>query len=342
MHPVNPQPLASLRVVEFAHVIAGPFAGLQLQQLGAQVTKVEPPAGGDYLASLAHGQRAYAALNHAKAVRPIDLKTAAGLAEARALVEAADVLIDSYRPGVLQRLGLDYEAIAASRPGLIWCQVSGYGALASPALARRGTYDHVVQALAGPAMMSGRPGDGPVKVGFPLLDTAVGMQAAQAILAALLERQASGRGQFIEISLWRSALQLMYPMACAALTTGNEPPRMGNDAFTGSPGSRFFDCADGPLAVGANTPAMRARLAAALGLDAAAPDFGAALAAALRERPRAEAEALLHAHDVPVAPVQGLAAFLAWARDQGLLEPVEAGGVQTPGRGWRSFAPGAA
>lgn len=340
MHPVNPQPLATLRVVEFAHVIAGPFAGLQLQQLGAQVTKIEPPGGGDYLASLAHGQRAYAALNHAKTVRAIDLKRPAGLDEARALVAGADVLIDSYRPGVLARLGLDYEAMATQQPGIVWCSVSGYGAQMDPALARRGTYDHVVQALAGIAMMSGRPGDGPIKVGFPLLDTAVGMQAAQAILAALLERGRSGRGQYIEISLWRSALQLMYPMVCAALTTGNEPPRVGNDAFTGSPGSSFFECSDGTLAVGANTPAQRARLAAALGLDATAADFGPALAGTLRSRPRAEAEALLHRHDVPVAPVQGLAAFLAWARDQGLLEAVAAGPVQTPGPGWRSFAAG--
>ncbi len=351
MQQIQPQPLAALRVAEFSHVVAGPFAGLQLQQLGARVVKVEPPAGGDYLGKLAHGQRAYAALNGAKTLRRIDLKSDAGRAEALALVQASDVLIDSFRPGALARCGLAYEALAAANPGLVYCSISGYGSQQG-ALATLGAYDHVMQALSGIALQTGNEGDPPIKVGFPLVDTAVGLLALNAILAALLQRAQTGLGQYLEISMWRAALQLMYPMACELLSTRVESPRVGNGGYTGSPGASFFECADGWLALGANTPQQLARAAAALGLQA--PDwraetatfpspqtvFGEQLKAGLRGLAVADAQAAMHAHDVPVAAVLTLNQFLIHAREQGLLEPVSAGGdVLAPGLGWRSFAP---
>jgi crotonobetainyl-CoA:carnitine CoA-transferase CaiB-like acyl-CoA transferase len=348
MQPHVPQPLAGVRVVEFAHVVAGPFAGLQLQMLGAAVVKVEPPGPGDYLGQLAHGRRAYAALNGAKDVRRIDLKTDAGRAEAFALAAASDVLIDSYRPGALARNGLDAAALAAAQPGLVYCSISGYGSQ-QPEYAERGAYDHVMQALTGIALQTGREGDPPMKVGFPLVDAACGLVAANAVMAALMERRASGRGQYVEISMWRAALQLMYPMAVELLTTGIESPRVGNGGYTGSPGASIFECADGWIALGANTPAQLARAAAALGV--AAPDwqaetatfpspqtiFGRDVAAALGRLPVADAEARLLAHEVPVARALTLAGFLAWAREQKLLEPVAGDGVLSPGLGWRSF-----
>lgn len=350
MQPHQPSPLAGVRVVEFAHVVAGPFAGLQLQMLGATVVKVEPPAGGDYLGKLAHGRRAYAALNGAKDVRRIDLKSAAGRAEAFALATAGDVLIDSYRPGVLARHGLGAEALAAANPRLVVCSISGYGSQQA-GFAQRGAYDHVMQALTGIALQTGNEGDPPVKVGFPLVDAAAGLVAANAVMAALMERAQSGRGQYIEVSMWRAALQLMYPMACELLTTGIESPRVGNGGYTGSPGASIFECADGWLALGANTPAQLERAAAALGV--APPDwkaetatlpspqtvFGDEVAATLRGLPLADAEARLLAHDVPVARTLTLNGFLAWAREQGLLEPVAGTGVLSPGLGWRSFTP---
>jgi crotonobetainyl-CoA:carnitine CoA-transferase CaiB-like acyl-CoA transferase len=350
MQPHLPSPLAGVRVVEFAHVVAGPFAGLQLQMLGAAVVKVEPPAGGDYLANLAHGRRAYAALNGAKDVRRIDLKTEAGRAEAFTLAAASDVLIDSYRPGVLARHGLGAEVLATANPRLVVCSISGYGSQQAE-FAQRGAYDHVMQALTGIALQTGNEGDPPVKVGFPLVDAAAGLVAANAVMAALMERAHSGRGQYLEVSMWRAALQLMYPMACELLTTGVESPRVGNGGYTGSPGASIFECADGWLALGANTPAQLERAAAALGV--AAPDwkaetatlpsphtvFGDQVAATLRGLALADAEARLLAHDVPVARTLTLNGFLAWAREQRLLEPVAGAGVSSPGLGWRSFTP---
>lgn len=350
MQQHHPQPLTGVSVAEFAHVVAGPFAGLQLQQLGATVVKVEPPTGGDYLGRLAHGQRAYVALNGAKSVRCIDLKSEAGRAEAFALAAASDVLIDSYRAGTLARHGLDYEALAAANPRLIYCSISGYGSQL-PGLARLGAYDHIIQALSGVALQTGHEGDPPIKVGFPLVDTAVGLIAGNAVLAALLERASSGRGQYIELSMWRAALQLMYPMACELLSTRVESPRLGNGGYTGSPGASFFECADGWVALGANTPPQLNRVAAALGIEppdwqaetAVLPSpqtlFGDELKRLLRTLPVAEVEARMRAQDVPVAAVLTLNQFLIHACEQGWLQPVPAGGdVMAPGLGWRSFS----
>ncbi|MFY9513635.1 MAG: CoA transferase [Rubrivivax sp.] len=345
----QPQPLAAVRVVEFSHVVAGPFAGLQLQQLGAQVVKVEPPAGGDYLGKLAHGRRAYLALNGAKQVQRIDLKNEAGRDAAFTLAAASDVLIDSYRPGVLARHGLGHAALAAANPRLIYCSISGYGS-ELPEVCTLGAYDHVMQALAGIALQTGHEGDPPIKVGFPLVDSAVGLVAGQAVLAALLERAGSGCGQYIEVSMWRAALQLMYPMACELLSTRIESPRVGNGGYTGSPGASFFQCSDGWVALGANTPPQLNRAAAALGI--APPDwtaetatfpspqtvFGETLKTTLLQLPVAEVEQRMRGRDVPVAAVLTLNQFLQQATARGWLQPVAAGGdVLAPGPGWRSF-----
>jgi crotonobetainyl-CoA:carnitine CoA-transferase CaiB-like acyl-CoA transferase len=349
MKCIQPQPLAGVRVAEFSHVVAGPLVGLQMQQLGAQVVKVEAPAGGDYLKQLVHGRRAYLAMNAGKTLQSIDLKSESGRAEALALVAASDVVIDSYRPGALARRGLDYESLSEVQPRLIYCSISGYGSQ-QPGVGQLGAYDHVIQALSGVAMQTGHEGDPPIKVGFPLIDTAVAMVAMNAILAALMQRALSGRGQYIEISMWRAALQLMYPMASELLSTGTESPRVGNGGYTGSPGASIFECADGWLAIGANTPAQLSRTAAALGI--AAPDwtaqtakfpspqtvFGDEVTARLRTLPCAEAEERLRAQDVPVAPALTLNQFLQHARRTGLLQPVQAApDVLAPGLGWRSF-----
>lgn len=341
--------LTGVRVLEFTHVIAGPFAGLQLRQMGAAVTKVEPPQGGDYLQSLANGQRVYTALNGDKTVLRLDLKTEPGLS--RVLEEAArsDVLIDSYRPGVLTRLGLDYTHLNSMNPRLIYCSISGYGSQ-NPRWAKRGAYDHVIQAMTGMAMQSGRPGDAPVKVGFPLVDNGTALVAVNAILAALFERMRTGRGQYLEVSMWRAALQLMYTNATDCLNTGTDAPRVGNVGYTGSPGARFVACRDGWVAVGANTPAQMANLFLATGVslkgdgDPAAADVTAFVADLKRHFATLcadEAEQCLLAHEVPASKVRTLHEFLALAQEQELLTPVELRGepaVKTVGPGWRSFA----
>jgi crotonobetainyl-CoA:carnitine CoA-transferase CaiB-like acyl-CoA transferase len=354
MHSVETRPLEGLLVLEFSHVVAGPFTGLKLLQLGARVIKVEPPARGDYLQALAHGRRSYEAMNAGKDIRRIDLASREGRDETLALATQCDVLLDSFRPGVLDRHGLAYETLAAVNPGLVHCSISGWGSQ-QDRWSSLGAYDHVMQALTGISLQTGNPGDPPIKVGFPLVDTGVGLLAVNAILSALMSRARSGRGQYLEIAMWQAALQLMYPMACELLTTNVESPRVGNGGYTGSPGAGFFACADGWLALGANTPAQLDRAAMALGI--AAPDwraetavlpspqtvFADQVAATLRTMSSEAAEAAMRAHDVPVARAHSLRQFLEHAEAVGLLQAETTGiteAVRAPGRGWRSFEPG--
>jgi crotonobetainyl-CoA:carnitine CoA-transferase CaiB-like acyl-CoA transferase len=357
MRPRTPQPLRGLKVVEFAHVIAGPYAGMQMALLGAEVTKVEPPAGGDYLMTLPHGQRAYAALNGLKRIERIDLASAAGLEQARALVDDADILVDSFAPGALARKGLGYETLADHHRRLIYCSISGFGTEHAGWGARR-AYDHVVQAMTGMALQAGHEGDPPIKVGFPVVDTATGALAVTAVLTALLERHATGAGQYLEVSMARAALQLLFTGACETALTGRDVPRVGNIGYSGSPAAQFFACREGHLALGANTEAQIERAVGALG--AAPPPLqetvprqaaervqrhAAAIEQALRTMDAAEAEQRLTDANVPAARIRTLLEFLreagnaGWLDLQDLTAPAMAAVV---GTGWRSFEPGAA
>ncbi len=340
LQAIRPQPLAGVRVVEFSHVIAGPYTGLQLLRLGAEVIKVEPPCTGDFLASVPHGQRAYEALNEGKQVQRIDITTPAGLAAALALVDEADVLIDSFAPGSLARKGLGYEALAARRPGLVVCSISGFGS-EDPAWGARGAYDHVVQAMTGIARQNGREGDPPIKVGFPLTDTATGMTAVSAIMAALMTRYRTGQGQYLEVSMARAAMQLLFPMACDTAVTGIDAPRIGNTGYSGSPGAGFFEARDGWVALGANTEEQVARSLAALQVSAGSRQPAAeALAAGMRALSAEQAEQRLVEAGVPVARLRSVAEFIDEATRLGWLQ----GGDGHPARwaaefalGWRSF-----
>lgn len=352
--------LQGVRVLDFSHVIAGPFATLHLAQLGAQVTKVERPGGGDVMRRTASGLRAFSALNAGKDVLECDIGTPDGLALMLTLAREADVLVDNYRPGVLERKGLGYDAVRALNPRIVYCAISGYGH-ADAARRERGAYDHVIQALTGITMLAGEEGDPPLKIGFPVVDAATGILGALAIVAALRERDRSGRGCFLDVSMWSSALQLMYPFACETLTTGQEIARVGNKGFSGSPAADTLRCRDGWLAIGANTPAMVARLLQVLGVpegDAGAllePDIGdgprfarardpqrfrAVLAQHLAQRDAAEWEQLLNDAGVPAARVRTLREFTQEAVQSGLLQPCALGEGEaqalTPGLGWRA------
>ena len=166
---------------------------IALLQMGAQVIKVEPPASGDYLQALAHGRRSYEAMNAGKDIRRIDLNSPEGRAEARALATHCDVLIDSFRPGVLDRHGLAYETLAAVNPGLVHCSISGWGSQQGQWSAL-GAYDHVMQALTGISLQTGNPGDPPIKVGFmnidsgPIAATPELHQATDAAIAFIIGR----------------------------------------------------------------------------------------------------------------------------------------------------------
>lgn len=354
-----PPSLRGVRVLDFSHVIAGPFATLQLAQLGAHVTKVEKPGGGDVMRRSGSGARAFTALNAGKHLMELDIASPDTREQVLELVRAADVMVDNYRPGVLQRHGLGYEEVKAVNPGIVYCAISGYG-YSDPSSSSRGAYDHVIQALTGMTMLSGVEGDPPIKTGFPVIDAATGLIGALAIVTALREREQTGRGCFLDVSMWACALQLMYPFACDALSADREIARVGNKGFSGSPAADTFACRDGWLAIGANTPAQIERLMQVLDipgsefaplLEPASKDepafakardphaFRELLAARFASRPGADLEQRLNAAGVPAARVRTLREFTAEAVDSGMLEPVVLGEGEaravTPGPGWR-------
>ncbi len=287
--------LHGVRVLDFSHVIAGPFATFHLAQMGAQVQKVERPGGGDVMRRTASGLRAFTALNDGKELLEMRLRHARRAAsEVLALAREADVLVDNYRPGVLERKGLGYDAVRARSTRVSCTARSRATATATRRARERGAYDHVIQALTGMTMLAGEEGDPPLKIGFPVVDAATGILGALAVVAALRERDRTGRGCFLDVSMWASALQLMYTFACDTLTTGQDIARVGNKGFSGSPAADTLHCRDGWLAIGANTPAQVARLLQVLGV----PDDEDGVAARTRGRrrpalrPRARSAAL--------------------------------------------------
>ncbi len=358
--PLQLRPLEGIRVLDFSHVIAGPFATFHLVQMGAEVIKVEKPGGGDVMRRSASGARAFTALNAGKQSREIDVSTDTGRAEVLRLAATCDVMVDNYRPGVLKRHGLDFEAIRAVNPRIVYCAISGYG-YSDPVRNGYGAYDHVVQALTGMTMLGGNEGDPPVKTGYPVIDAATGIVGALAIVSALRQRDMpGGTGCFLDVSMWSCALQLMYPFACETMASGQDIPRVGNKGFSGSPAADTFRSNDGWIALGANTPTHIARLLQVLQIAPAAAEpflersatgastfarardpegFRALLAERIAQRSAAELEASLHAVGVPVARVRTLREFTHEAVETGLLQPVVLGEGEaravTPGLGWR-------
>jgi formyl-CoA transferase len=243
-------------------VIAGPFATYHLAALGARVIKVENPNGGD---AIRGNPRAFESFNHGKECIALDLCKPADAEKARQFAATADVMVDNMRPGVLSKYGLGVEEMRSASPRLIHCSISGYGTVGD--WAHRGAYDHVIQAASGMSMMSGQAQDGPIKVGFPVIDCATGILAAFAILAALRRRDLTGIGESIDVSMLGAAIQLMYPMAVETLASGVAPARKGNVGYSGSPAAETLTCADGLLAIGANTPAQVMKMAKVMGID---------------------------------------------------------------------------
>lgn len=350
-------PLSDIKVIDFSHMIAGPFATFYLSQLGAKVTKFEAPGTGDLMRHMSVGSSAFACLNSGKNLEQIDIKTKAGRDSVLTLAAEADVFVDNYRPGVLERRGMGYAAVRAVNPRIIYCAVSGYGH-SSGGLAERGAYDHVIQGLTGMSMIAGSEDDPPIKTGFPVVDTATGIIGALAIVSALRDRDRTGEGCMLDISMWACALQLMYPLVCGVLNSGTIVKRVGNQGYSGSPAADIFRCRDGWISIGANTNRQLAALKSALGI---APDFlnqdlnaevpgqvgavqcrdPAALKLALRDAigctSAAELETRLNEAKVPAARVRHVHEFVQEFRDLGLLQPLELDGGSTlsPGLGWR-------
>ncbi|WP_328278521.1 CaiB/BaiF CoA transferase family protein [Sphingobium sp.] len=242
------QPLAGIRIADFSHVMAGPYASHLLQLMGAEVIKIESPRG-DAFRSYGADRRydglspAFMAANAGKKSIVLDLKDAADLDIARRIVARSDVLLENFRPGVIARLGLSYEAACDLRPDIIYCSVSGYGQKSPqrdwPAI------DNIVQATSGMMMLSGEEGDPPVRVGFPIVDTLTGQTAALAILSALVRRMQGAGGSYIDVSMFDASLAFMTSALTPYLVTGQAMSRMGNTGYSGLPTASLFTTLDG-------------------------------------------------------------------------------------------------
>jgi crotonobetainyl-CoA:carnitine CoA-transferase CaiB-like acyl-CoA transferase len=238
--PRNPNaPLAGLKVVELARVLAGPFCGQILADLGADVIKVESPEGdGTRLwgppwvertdaGGRVHREAAYYhACNRGKRSIIADFGSADDLARVKALIADADVVIENFKTGSLAKFGLDYASCAATNPALVYCSITGFG-LTGPRAHEAG-YDFVVQGMSGFMSLTGEPEGHPVKMGISISDLSTGVWAANGIQAALLMRARTGKGQQVDISLMDSSVALLSNQATYYLTTGTNPPRMGN------------------------------------------------------------------------------------------------------------------
>ena len=268
------QSLSNLRVIDLSHVIAGPAASMYLAALGADVLKVENPRAPDVMRFVDAGDgemsTTFATLNAGKRSLAIDLKHPRLRDLLLDLLRDADVFIENFRPGTAERLGLGYETVRAVNPRIVYLSISGYGQ--EGPWSGFGAYDQVVQALTGMMMANGEENGPPTKVGFPVIDIATGMLGAMSVLAALHRRTTSNIGSHVDASLAQSALQLMRPLVTRVLATEQEGARPGNRGFSGSPGAATFRCADGWLAVAANTMGQFRTLCATLGLDGVADD----------------------------------------------------------------------
>ena len=242
------RPLDGIRIADFSHVMAGPFATHLLRLLGAEVIKIEAPGRGDAMRSYGADRRydgmapAFIGINAGKKSITLDLKQPLGKEAAKRLIATADVVVENFRPGVMKKFGLDYASVRELRPGLIYCSVSGYGQNGPrrdwPAI------DNIVQATSGMMSLGGAAGDGPARVGFPVVDTLTGQTAAFAILAALLRRERQGRGEHIDVAMFDASLAFMTSAIVPYLVTGKPPERTGNVGYSGQPTSGIFTAQD--------------------------------------------------------------------------------------------------
>ena len=226
--------LAGIRVVDLSRVLGGPYCGQILGDHGADVLKIEPPQGDDTRAwgppfEDVQGRQVasyYMGLNRNKRGTQLDLSTEEGRAILWTLLEGADVLIENFKTGTMERWGLDYDTLAERFPGLVYCRVSGFGA--DGPLGGLAGYDAAVQAMTGIMSVNGETGGDSLRVGLPIVDMVTGLNAALGVLLALQERHTSGRGQFVEASLFDSGLSLLHPHAANWFASGKEPRRTGN------------------------------------------------------------------------------------------------------------------
>jgi CoA:oxalate CoA-transferase len=343
------QPLEGIRVADFTHIMAGPYATHLLRLLGAEVIKVESPGRGDAMRNYGSDRAydgmapAFIAVNAGKKSLSLDLKHAGSVEAARRLIARSDVVVENFRPGVMARLGLGYAQAKALKPDIVYCSVSGYGQ--SGPLRDWPAIDNIVQATSGMMSLGGEPGDPPMRVGFPVVDTLTGQTAAFAILAALLKRQRAGQGEYIDVAMMDASLAFMASAVVPFLVTGQPMERTGNTGYSGQPTAALFEAADGNLvSLGVVQQSQFESLARLLGHDEwlidprfATPDLRRANAAALqallsavlRQRPAAVWEQLLSSAGVPCGMVRDVAqaSALPHLEQRGIKIPLKIAGL---------------
>ncbi len=347
-------PLAGFKVVELAHIMAGPVCGLMLADMGASVIKVEKYPGGDdsrrFLPPDIEGESAaFMMMNRNKRGLALDLKSEAGKEVLRRLLADADVLIENYRAGTMERLGFGYERLREQNPGLIYCALSGFGR--SGPYAERGGFDLIAQGMSGLMSITGEgPGRPPVKCGPPVTDITAGILAAMGILAAYAHRLRTGKGQAVDTSLFEAGIVQTYWQSAICLATGVSPRPMGSAHPLNAP-YQAFETADGWITVGAANQNNWLRLievldAKELGAD---PRFAesssrmanlkaleAELTCYFKRRPSAEWLQKFEAAGLPAGPVLNIAEMLedpqTLAREMVVtVDHPRAGPVQTLG-----------
>jgi crotonobetainyl-CoA:carnitine CoA-transferase CaiB-like acyl-CoA transferase len=335
-----PGPLAGLLVADFSRILAGPYASMLLGDLGADVVKVESPAGDDTRTwqPPVRGTEStyYLGVNRNKRSVVLDLKDTDDVVLARELAARADIVLENFKPGGLRKFGLDYAAVARTNPGVVYASISGFGSGEGAALPG---YDLIVQAMSGLMSLTGDPDGPPYRAGISVFDVMSGLHATIGVLAALEHRRRTGEGQHVEVNLLSAALSSMVNQTSAYVAGGVVPHRMGNahpSLFPYEP----LPTADGDLIITAGNDGQFARLCGALGVPELVDDPRFAhnqdrtarreelrplLVERLRTRTRAEWFATLSAAGVACGPINTVAEGVAFAESLGLEPVVEVG-----------------
>lgn len=341
-----PQPLAGIRVVDLTRMLSGPFCAMLLGDMGADVIKVESPGEGDPIRGIGAGRDGFswyfAAFNRNKRSVTVDLHSAGGRQALAGLIAGADVLVENFRPGVLDRMGFDAARLQALNPGLIIGSINGFGSTGP--YADRPAFDFVAQAMSGFMSVNGEADGPPLRSGLPITDLVAGLYCAFGVVSALRARDLGGPGQRVEAAMLNGILSLFAYVASDHLATGAMPARSGNDHPIASPYG-LFTASDGDLAVAPSTDVVLARFLAALDLGdllddprfenatgriAHRAELNARINARMAARPQAWWIDRLNGAGVPCGRVQDIAQVLAdpqVAAQQMVIE------VEHPGHG---------
>lgn len=346
-------PLEGVKVIELARILAGPWAGQTLADLGAEVIKIESPAGDDtrqwgppFVERDGETSAAYFhSCNRGKASEVVDLTSPEGQARMRDLVADADVLIGNFKLDGLKKYGMDYDSLAQLNPRLIYCSITGFGQ--DGPYAHRAGYDYIIQGMSGFMSITGDPDGQPQRAGVAITDLFTGLYSVTGILSALHQRDRTGRGQHVDMSLLDCAVGAMANQAMNYLTTGTPPGRTGNYHPNLTP-YQVFDCADGHIIIATGNDGQYQRLCGLLGLQDMAHDPAylknadrvanrdkmiARLSAETRKMTKADLLTACEAQGVPAGPINDMAEVFADPQVQARgmqIAPDGIPGIRTP------------